>query len=463
MAELGATMVARTLEELLENPAGAAADEDHRRVVLPSREDRQEFIDRLTVDLRLLPPGEPGTAGISAAHAWVLDAAHTWLAAGDSMDRAQRLARVLQHRLRVIVVEARAVDNPLRIARQLATGHTPISSVDIIGQTLLDSLQLPPDAKDRAYRAFLSPFTGPWWSEPADDRPGSESRLERLSRAWLMSRTLRVVTEAELAPAFQRYLQASTVQPLDLLSRLRDEGRMIREFAESGRSSEAVIDLRARFVDRMRVLGSPEAIAVLLWLQGPERHGISDEDKHDIIAALDSWVVRRVLTGLPISGPGAGWRTVLTRLGEGPATGLARRLFDVRGEDEEHYWPTDADLRLVLPARPIALELPESAARVLLEDLVEDAHGPTAVRRGEHRVVLLQPAPVGDAALAPMLRHVLGNLTLEGVPVVDPGDDIAARTAALVERAIRLWPGPPPPTLPGAAGSAPDWRGTAGR
>lgn len=461
MAEAGAAMVARTLEDLLENPSAAVADDDQRRVVLPSREERQEFVDRLTLDLRLLPQGVSGASGISAAHAWLIDAARTWLADGDLMDRAQRLARVIQHRLRVIVIEARPVDNPLRIAYQLADSATHVSAVDIIGQTLLDALALPDDSTGRAYQTFLAPFGDPWWSQPADDRAGSESGLERLARAWLMSRTLRVVTVAELAPAFQRYVQASTSQPLDLLGRLRDEGLLLRERAEAGRTTGSG-DPQARFIDRMRVLGVPEAIAVLLWLEAPERRGVSAEEKRAVLATLDSWVVRRALSGLPISGTAAGWQGVLTRLGDGPASGIAARVLDLTRGDEAHYWPTDGDLRLVLPARPIALELPESAARVLLEDLAEDALGPGVVRRGAHRVVLLQSSPVGDEALAPMLRHVLGNLALDGLPVVDAGSDIAARTAALVERVIRLWPGPPPPTLPGAAAPAHGWPGTAG-
>lgn len=462
MAEQGSTMIARTLEVLLENPSAAVADDERRHVVLPSREDRQEFIDRLSLDVRLLHPGQLGASGISAAHAWLLDAARGWLSAGDAMDRAQRLARVIQHRVRVIVIEARPVDNPLRIARQLAAGRTAITSVDIIGQTLLDALALPDDASSRAYQTFLAPFADPWWTESVDGRPESESRLEQVARAWVMARTLRVVTVAELAPAFHRYLQLSTGQPLALMSRLRDEGGLLRELAEAGRDPARADDVRARFLDRMSVLGCAEAIAVLLWLEADERRSVLESEKLAVLGLLESWVVRRVLTGLPVTGAGTGWQTVLTRLSEGPATNLVGRIVGARADDEAHYWPTDADLRLVLPARPIALELPESAARVLLEGLTEDAEGAGAVRRGVARVVLLHADPRGDDAVAPMLRFVLGNLTLSDAPVVDGIGDVSARTSALVERVIRLWPGPPPPSLPGVAAPAPGWPGTAG-
>jgi len=460
MAEAGATMVARTLDELLENPASAAADEDQRRVVLPSRDERQEFIDRLTLDLHLVRAADRGTTGISAAHAWLLDAARSWLAAGDALDRAQRLARVIQHRLTVIVIEARPIDNPLRIARQLTAGGTPVSSAAIIGQTLLDSLSLSDEQTARAYTAFLAPFTDPWWAEPADGRVGSETRLEQLARAWLMSRTMRAVTEAELAPAFHRYLRASTVPPLDLLSRLRAEGALLRELAEAGRDPSAGGDPRARFLDRMGTLGCAEAIAVLLRLAAPESR--NDDGAAAVLAALESWVVRRALSGLPVSGAGAGWQGVFAALNAGSASAIVTRFAATRTQAESDYWPTDDDLRLVLPARPIALELPEASARVLLEALTDAALGTGAARRGEHRVVLLQADPTGEAAVAPMLRHVLGNLTLADTPVVDATSDIAARTAALIERVIRLWPGPPPPSLPSAGGGARGWPGTAG-
>ncbi|GAA1725508.1 hypothetical protein [Microcella frigidaquae] len=461
MADQGATMVARTLEELLENPASAVADEEHRHVVLPSREDRQEFIDRLTLDARLLQPGHLGSSGITAAHAWLLDAARSWLASGDAMDRAQRLARVIQHRLRVIVIEARPVDNPLRIARQLAEGGTAVTSVDIIGQTLLDALALPEDASGRAYQAFLAPFADPWWAEPAGGRPGTESRLEQLARAWVMARTLRVVTGSELAPAFHRYLHLSTAQPLDLMGRLRTEGGLVRELAEAGRDPARAEDVRARFLDRMSVLGCAEGIAVLLWLEADERRALPEEEKLAVLALLESWVVRRVLTGLPVSGAGTGWQTIFSNLAQGPAVDLVGRILRARVDDEAHYWPSDDDLRLVLPARPIALELPESVARVLMEGLTEAGVGAGSVQRGAARVVLLHAEPSGDDAVAPMLRFVLGNLTLSEAPVVDPDGDVSQRTAALIERVIRLWPSPPP-TLPGAAAPARGWPGTAG-
>lgn len=278
-----------------------------------------------------------------------------------------------------------------------------------------------------------------------------------------MARTRQVVTEAELAPAFHRYLHGSATPPLDLIGRLRDEGALLRELAEAGRSAAGSQDARAMFIDRMSVLGCAEAIAVLLWFAAPERRQVPESDERAALAALESWVVRRVLTGLPITGPGAGWQRVLALLGDGSTGDLSARIAATCTDDEARYWPADADLRLVLPARPIALELPESTARVLLEALTDDAFGAGAVRHGDHPVVLREVQPTGDETMAPMLRHVLGNLTLADAPVVEPDGDVTARTAALVERVIRRWPGPPPPSLPGAAAPAPGWPGTAGR
>lgn len=415
MAEAGATMVARTLEELLENPASVAADDDQRRVVLPSRDDRQEFVDRLTLDLRLLRPGDRGASGISAAHAWLIDAARSWPNDGDLLDRAQRLARVIQHRLRVVVIEARPVDNPLRIARQLTAGGTPVSSVDIIGQTLLDALALNDEQTARAYQAFLAPFGQPWWAETADGRPGSETRLEQLARAWLMSRTLRAVTEAELAPAFHRYLRSSTVQPLDLLSRLREEGAMLRELVEAGHATDAGRDERARFLERMTALGCAEAIAVLLRLSAAENRSTSGADEARVLALVESWVVRRALSGLPVTGAGAGWQAVFDALGAGPASAFVSRFVATRASAESAYWPTDDDLRLVLPARPLALELPEASARVVLEALTDDAHGAGSVPAGtpvfsccrrSRRATPLSPRCCGTfSAISPSPTH----------------------------------------------------------
>ena len=249
-----------------------------------------------------------------------------------------------------------------------------------------------------------------------------------------------------------------TIHYLDPLPDAAEADRKL--LAEAARGSTAGTDPRALYLDRMSTLGCAEAIAVLLRLSPPEARAADDEVS--VLAAIESWVVRRALSGLAVTGTGAGWQAVFAALDAGSASAIIARFAASRSLAESDYWPTDDDLRLVLPARPIALELPEATARVLLEALSDDAHGAGAVRRGEHRVVLLQSEPVGEAVVAPMLRNVLGNLTLADAPVVDPLGDTSARTAALIERVIRLWSGPPPPSLPSAAGGARGWPGTAG-
>ncbi|MDO9590444.1 MAG: hypothetical protein Q7J04_04820, partial [Microcella sp.] len=456
MKQQGAAMVARTLDALLENPAGATKTDEQRRVVMPSVPDRDEFIDRLTLDPALLSAEPRQRSGMAGTHAWLLDAAQEWLARGEPVDRAQRLARVISHRLSVIVIEARAEDNPLSIARQLGSGSPGLSAIHIVGQTLLDSLGLPADASSRAYQALLAPFMDDWWRAPVDGSPRAEPRNEQLLRAWIMARTMRVVHPMDLAPAFQRYLKISTVPPLDLLGRLRDEGVRLRALLESAVDPETDDDYRATFLYRMSALGSAEAIAVMMWLDADERASLTDEQRRTILATVESSVVRRALTGLPHFGVGAGGQALLSWLAQRPAhqvSGLLPSVIATQRHDE-HYWPTDDDLRLVLPSRPIALELSEASARVILEALAEDELGYGTLSRATCRVALRYDAPSGDQEMMPLLRHVLGNLVLLGAwPADDHEADVTRRTSELIERCVRIWPGPPNAVdLAGASG-----------
>jgi hypothetical protein len=444
MAEHGAAMVARTLEGMLENTVSAALTPDEHRVVLPSRADRREFADCLTLDRRLLAAGTgPGT-GITGIHAWLLDAIGDWLDRGEPLDRAQRLARVLMHRLRVVAIEGRAEENPLRVARQLAAARVPITAIDLVGQTLLDSLALPDESAERAYDAFLAPFSDPWWDAPVDGSAGSEIRSEQILRAWLMARTMRVVAQADLAPAFQRYLRVNTTHTLDLVSRLHDEGRRVRALFESALDSSSRDDPRARFLYRMSVLGSAEAIAIALWLESDEQAGVPVEQRAAVLTVVESWVVRRALTGLDFSGTGVDAQALFTWLSRHPARHLGDDLPAAIAQQrrDEHYWPSDDDLRLALPSRPLAVEMSESSARVIVEALAEEELGHAAVTRGISRVTLRHPAPTGAPELTPMLRHVLGNLALGEVWPVRPTDAQTANDEA-IEQCIRIWPGPP--------------------
>lgn len=442
----GAAMVARTLEPLLENPSHSITNDGQRRVVLPSQADRQEFAERLSLDSALLAENSGSHTGITTAHAWIMDATAEWLVRGDVVDRAQRLARVILHRIRVIVVEARAVENPVQVARQLTSSGTGVSAIDIVGQTLLDLLALPQQAADRAYQAFMAPLSDAWWSEPASGVLGTEPRHEQLLRAWIMARTGKVVYDFDLGPAFERYLRIATARPLDLLARLRDEAAPVRARLESALDPGSSDDPRTRFLYRMSALGSAEAIAALFWLDSDERASLSEDQRLVVLATIESHVVRRALTGLPHAGVGAGGQALLTYLMQYTGTRIGDDLAAATAtqRDEEFYWPTDDDLRLVLPWRPVALELPESSARVILEALVEHQDGYGTVSRATTRVGLREATPEGDLDAAPVLRHVLGNLVLMDTwPPIDDNRDVPNRTVALIEACITLWPGPP--------------------
>lgn len=441
----GAGLIARTLEPMLTNPPATVATAAQRHVVLPSHGDREVFDARLTLDLRLVSTVPRSASGIAFAHAWLLDAVNEWLGRGDELDRAQRLARVLMHRLRVVVIEARAEENPLRIARQFQSGGVQAQVVDIVDQMLLDSAALPEASVERVYESFVAPLSDPWWRGAPDESLATEARHEQLLRAWTMAQTLQEVQPDDLAPAFARYLHLSSTPVLDLLDRLRTDLLHLRVQLESAVTAAGVGDPRATFLYRMSVLGCAKAIAVLVWLDAPERAGITEEDKLRVLAMIESWVMRRALSGMPYRGIWLGVQPILTALSHPDISTLTARVRHALAEarSDELYCPNDDDLRMVLPSRPFAVEMPESAARVVLEALREESSRDEEFVRTGRRVLVREENPGGEQELSPMVRYSLANLILDGLARLPEDDlDIARRTQLLIDRCIRVWPSP---------------------
>ena len=148
-------------------------------------------------------------------------------------------------------------------------------------------------------------------------------------------------------------------------------------------------------VYRMQATGIELLKPVLIWLHDPEQ-SIPTDVADEVIAAVESWVIRRQLLRLPSADLG---RIVadLIRTHRNTATGqLADRVrtYLTRLASESTYWPGDEEIRDSLTTETIYRRFPRSRLRMLLE-AVED-HVRAAYKGGRPEYV--RKGPPGPVA-----------------------------------------------------------------
>ena len=164
---------------------------------------------------------------------------------------------------------------------------------------------------------------------------------------------------------------------------------------------------------------------LLLWLHEPDR-AVSPTDVDRIVAAAESWVVRRQLLRLPGSDLGRIVADLIKSHSSAPSSEIADRVVAhlTRLDVASTYWPGDDEIRTALRAEPAYRRFPRARLRAVLEAVENEYRAetkqPQVERSGfpiEH--ILPQkwkdnwPVVSTDAEQERQARlHRLGNLTL---------------------------------------------------
>jgi hypothetical protein len=327
---------------------------DGRFKVWPTNANQAAFRAVMRVD------GQPGAGPddpantIHEAHAFFRQVIRAW-SREDHPDGDELVARfdalrvALTSLLSVVSINLEAGDNAQVIFETLNARGTPLLAMDLVKNALFYRASLANLDTDELHDKVWQPELGTsYWRE--DRRQGrlNRPRAELFLMHWLAMKLGRIVPATELFIEFRAHVLEQTEPEAigELIKELCSDAAVMRSF-----DTQPVGSPEARFFATLDALDTTTVLPVaLLLFRTPT---VSSEQRRRALAAIESWLVRRMLAGLTSKNynktgadllaaagtAGAIHEQIIGELSASPAATLT--------------WPTDEALTRVLVTRPM--------------------------------------------------------------------------------------------------------------
>jgi transposase len=368
-------------------------------------------------------------ARIASAHRYFHKEIHGWAdEIGDTDKRCRRLdslATALRELLLVVEITLDESDNAQVIFETLNDRGTPLQASDLVKNLLFQEIEATGQASEPLYAAHWEPFdTTPWRRKVAQGRL-YRPRVDLFLQHWLVLRTLRDVSSTDIFSQFRTYARDKEEDATALLIDLARTGAAWDAFDHQDPHGAL-----GTFVYRQRIMQADSLGPVMLWLHDPA-DPVPAEQAEIGLAALESWLVRRMVCRMTTKDYNSLYVELLNQLGQSDAAtrGSAVQEFLLGQTAESRVWPTDEAVRAAFVELPLYRLLTRGRLRMVLEALEDELRGTKTeepVVRGrltiEHvlpqgwREHWLLPGPDDahevEAEARNLMVHTIGNLTL---------------------------------------------------
>ncbi len=303
-AEDGADAESRLLHRLVANDPDMASGDD-RFKVWPTNADRAEFVAVMS-DAAPRPSAADvdedgdGMGPLRDAHEFFRAAVRRWVREGGAGDehrivRHKAVRVTLTSLLHVVSINLEGGDDAQVIFETLNARGTPLLAMDLVKNAVFHRAESEaPERVDALHNEVWEPELGrTYWRELQRQGRLNRPRAELFLMHWLTMRLRDTVAATELFAAFRgRVLDAQEAPPTaDLIAELCRDARTMRDFDALPPTAP-----EGRFFRRLAVLDTTTLLPLaLLLFSRPE---VTAERRRAALAALESWLVRRMLCGL---------------------------------------------------------------------------------------------------------------------------------------------------------------------
>ena len=406
---------------------------------------------------------------------WLNDAAVPW------SEQADTLEHVLTERVQIAAIDLDEGEQPHIIFETLNERGEPLTQSDRIKNTVMYKANVVDDA-DKA-RDLWGMFEDEWWRQMTREGRLNRTQNDRFLNYWMVMKKRGEVISERVASDFRTLLESESYKNTfikEVAEEIKHSGVFYRDIEEDS------LPEMSRFLKRVKAIEIGSVTPVLLWLH---TSNVPAMKKARVHAALESFLVRRMLCGLGSMGLNRYFQELLSILDE--ASEADSILIDhlKKGDTDTRIWPNDRTIREKLIGNPlggnaIRQRMVMEAIEISLRgDLAEDL-GSTENLTLEH----IMPQrwelhwPLADDEKSDQDRKwergqavkEIGNLTLvtqklnssisngpwvekrvhlsahsslflnkrllEDVPEIWDEDAIRARSTKLVEQILKIWP-----------------------
>lgn len=430
LEEHGFDALGSQLQSLTHNSPVFVPDPHDQLKVRHTNRDRAAYDEVMNAEIPIAHSELKHAASkIVRAHAFFAAQTRDWLTAAqdesETLQRAEALATVLQQGLQLVVIDLQSTENSQEIFETLNARGTPLTAADLIKNFVFQRLGAEGADTQKIY-AELWPFESRFWESDVAVGRNRMSRGSVFLNQWLVSRIADEVSPKQTFTIFKHYVEHETDQSMtQLLTTIRQQADLYEKWTLAAEDPFRTLTPVEMCVYRMKSAGLELLKPILLWLHEPERN-LPPETISRVVAAVESWVMRRLLMRLSLSSLGRNVADIIRvhRSADPDTLASAVEEYLSRLKVVSTYWPGDIELRNALQTEAAYVRYSRGRLRMVLEAAEDHLRAPHNAgqmpRRGfpiEHLLPQKWQANWPVDGLAAELRrsehvHRIGNLTL---------------------------------------------------
>jgi len=437
MSASGQTKLASRLQGMTFNPDDFCSEDEDQFKVWPTNRDRAAYNEVMAADLPVAYDDlEHSDSRLTQAHAYFSAVIGEWVEAGGEHEiesRCQKITQVLTDGLQLVVIQLRTDEDSQEIFETLNARGTPLTAADLIKNFVFQRLALERAEAEKAYQDHWQLFETKFWEVEVSAGRYLTPRSSLFLNQWLIAQTGEEVSPRAAFSTFKHYVEYEMTMPMaELLPTLHRQASEYQHWLQRAADPHAQLTPVELFVYRTQALDSEIVKPILLWLHQPRATPIPESVVVQVLAAVESWLVRRALVRLSSADHGRIVADLIASQRDLAHEFLGQnvRAYLSRQDRASTYWPGDDELRKVLQDLPSYRRYKRGRLRMVLEAAEDHARSftkprpsPAGVRvqRGVLHIEHLLPQkwqthwPV-EGLEAEAFRqdhvHVLGNLTL---------------------------------------------------
>ncbi|MFL5845302.1 MAG: DUF4268 domain-containing protein [Solirubrobacteraceae bacterium] len=347
----GAERESRLLRRLTHNDEDLTSG-DARFKVWPTNANQKAFRAVMSGDGEGTVPDDPGNT-VQEAHSFFRQAIRAWSrqdhpGPDELLRRFEALRIGLDSLLQIVSINLEHGDNAQVIFETLNARGTPLLAMDLVKNALFYRASLAGIETDALHDNIWEPQLGQaYWREPKRQGRLNRPRAELFLMHWLAMKLGRIVAATELFSEFRAHILDKTppADMAELVRELCDHAAVMRSFDDQPPGS-----IEERFFRHLETLDTTTVLPVALLLYSSIE--VEPEVRRRALSAIESWLVRRMLSGLTTKN----YNNVGAALLEAARRDLSRADEEIVDELASadiatQIWPRDAEVLQLLLTR----------------------------------------------------------------------------------------------------------------
>lgn len=331
---------AAQVRRLIQNPADVAIDPLDRHKLWPRRKDREVWPS-------VVADETPTATGHLYLEARAFFAEQTRIAIQGKTD-TELLDAIVDAFLglfKLVVIDLEENDEAQVIFEVLNGRQTPLSAADLVKNLLFLRGDLNGEQElDRLYDQYWAPFDEPWWKKTVGIGHAARGRRDVLLSAWLTAVSGQEANVGHLYAQARTYLATNPRATESVLKELNNYASAYFTIYHPDQAESPVLAQAYVRIEQLRVL---TAVPLFLWLRTLPSEVLPLADHEIAVAAVESWVIRRMITGANTRGYGNFFVEVLKSAQAAKEAGqnVARAVINsLSSASMGLVWPRDEDV-----------------------------------------------------------------------------------------------------------------------